>query len=390
MVQLICFPKTWHAFGMLALLTVAWLPACNQEAGPADTIFVSGRIEGDETTLAPRISGRILEVGVREGESVKAGDLLVQLSGKQTQAGREEANARVEVAARRIEQARGEVRVLESRLGQNEIQQQQAGLDAQGRVAQAEGQLAAAQAESARAQAELAQNQADAQRYGELAKKGAVPQQQAEQFATRVKTSEALVEAARKQVAAAEGAVKIASAALRNPQIREAEKTSLLRQIEEARTRVRLNEAEREAARATLARAEADVGDLIVTAPFDGVLITRSAEPGQVVSPGTTLLTLVDPTQLYLRGFVPEGKIGHVKVGQRAEIYLDSAPDEPIAAEVMRIDPEAMFTPENTYFQEDRVRQVVGVKLLLKGGQGNAKLGMPADARIFTDQQASQ
>jgi HlyD family secretion protein len=49
-----------------------------------------------------------------------------------------------------------------------------------------------------------------------------------------------------------------------------------------------------------------------------------------------------------------------------------------------------MFTPENTYFQEDRVRQVVGVKLLLKGGNGSAKLGMPADARIFTEQQASQ
>jgi HlyD family secretion protein len=56
----------------------------------------------------------------------------------------------------------------------------------------------------------------------------------------------------------------------------------------------------------------------------------------------------------------------------------------------MRIDPEAMFTPENTYFQEDRVRQVVGVKLLVKGGDGSAKLGMPADARIFVEQQASQ
>jgi HlyD family secretion protein len=48
----------------------------------------------------------------------------------------------------------------------------------------------------------------------------------------------------------------------------------------------------------------------------------------------------------------------------------------------MRIDPQAMFTPENTYFQEDRVKQVVGVKLRLKGGLGSAKPGMPADARI--------
>jgi HlyD family secretion protein len=199
-----------------------------------------------------------------------------------------------------------------------------------------------------------------------------------------------LVEAARKQAAAAEGAIKIARASLSNPKIHESEKTSLRRQVDEARTRVRLNQAEKEATKATLARADADVGDLTVTAPFSGVVITRAAEPGQVVSSGTTLLTMVDPERLYLRGFVPEGQIGLVKVGQRAEIYLDSAPDKPIEAEVLRIDPEAMFTPENTYFQEDRVRQVVGVKLLIKGGNGGAKLGMPADARIFTEQPASQ
>jgi HlyD family secretion protein len=376
--------------GVLLLHGLMLFAACNEQAPTPGEIFVSGRIEGDETNLGPRISGRIIEVAVREGETVQAGNPLVKLSGKQTLASRDEASARVKVAGRRIEQARGEIRVLESRLEQVEIQRQQAGLDAQGRVAQAEGQLSAAQADLVRAQAELEQNQADAQRYGELAKKGAVPQQQAEQFATRVKTSEALVEAARRQAAAAEGAVNIARASLSNPQIRAAESNSLSRQVEEARTRVRLNEAEKEAAKATLARAEADVGDLTVSAPFAGVVITRAAEPGQVVSPGTTLLTMVDPERLYLRGFIPEGEIGHVKVGQRAEIFLDSAPGQAIEAEVMRIDPEAMFTPENTYFQEDRVRQVVGVKLLLKGGFGNAKLGMPADGRIFTGQQASQ
>jgi HlyD family secretion protein len=390
MIQRIRHQRLSYAHVFLFIAGSLLLAACREQAPAAGTIFVSGRIEGDETNLAPRISGRIVEVAVREGQTVNAGDPLVKLSGKQTLASREEANARVDVAERRIEQAREEIRVLESRLEQADIQQQQAGLDAQGRVAQAEGQLAAAQAELARAQADLGQNQADAQRYGELAKKGAVPQQQAEQFATRVKTSEALVEAARKQVAAAEGAIKIARASLSNPEIHESEKTSLRRQVDEARTRVRLNQAEKEASKATLARADADVGDLTVTAPFAGVVITRAAEPGQVVSSGTTLLTMVDPEHLYLRGFVPEGQIGLVKVGQRAEVYLDSAPGEPIEAEVLRIDPEAMFTPENTYFQEDRVRQVVGVKLLLKGADGSAKLGMPADARIFTEQQASQ
>jgi HlyD family secretion protein len=199
-----------------------------------------------------------------------------------------------------------------------------------------------------------------------------------------------MVEAAGKQVAAAEGALAVARASLDNPKIRAAEIVSLRQQIAEARTNARSAQAEVAASEAFLSRLDADVEDMEVTAPFDGIIITRAAEPGQVVSAGTTLLTMVDPEQLYLRGFVPEGEIGKVKVGQRAEVFLDSSPETAIPAEVMRIDPEAMFTPENTYFKEDRVRQVIGVKILLKGGHGNAKLGMPADGNVFIDAPAAQ
>jgi membrane fusion protein YbhG len=90
----------------------------------------------------------------------------------------------------------------------------------------------------------------------------------------------------------------------------------------------------------------------------------------------------VDLHKLYLRGFIPEGDVGRVKVGQQAQVYLDSNPKEAIPAEVIRIDPQVMFTPENTYFQNDRVKQVMGVKLGLKGAFGFAKPGMPADGRI--------
>jgi HlyD family secretion protein len=273
--------------------------------------------------------------------------------------------------------------VLEERLRQVGLQQDQAQLDSQGRVSQAEGELAVAQAELAKATADLEQNRADAQRYSELARKGAAPVQTAEQYATHVKTSEAQVEAARKRVTAAEGSKEIARSTLRNPEIRAAEKASLRGQWEEAKTQVQLARAESEQAAAALRKAEADVGDLTISAPFDGTVITRAAEPGQVVAAGTTILTIVDMSRLYLRGFVAEGQIGFVKVGQASQVFLDSAPDTPLAAEVMRVDPEAMFTPENTYFQEDRVKQVVGVKLLLKEGYGNVKLGMPADARIL-------
>ena len=138
-------------------------------------------------------------------------------------------------------------------------------------------------------------------------------------------------------------------------------------------------------ARAQLAEAKDNRSDLIITAPFDGTIITRSAEPGEVVQAGTAIVTLLDLSKVYLRGFVPEGAIGKVKIGQPAHIYLDSDPSRPVDAEVQRIDPQATFTPENTYFRDDRVKQVVGVKLLIKGAVGFAKPGMPADGQILVE-----
>ena len=132
-----------------------------------------------------------------------------------------------------------------------------------------------------------------------------------------------------------------------------------------------------------LNEAKANRKDLTVIAPFDGTVITRSAEPGEVVTAGTPIVTLLDLSRVYLRGFVPSGKIGRVKVGQAARVYLDSDPKQPLDAFVSRADPQATFTPENTYFREDRVKQVVGVKLQLKEGIGFAKPGMAADGEIL-------
>src|SRR5207253_6205634 len=108
-----------------------------------------------------------------------------------------------------------------------------------------------------------------------------------------------------------------------------------------------------------------------------------TAEPGEVVQAGTAIVTMLDLSKVYLRGFVPEGQIGKVKIAQPAHVYLDSNPSHALDAYVSRIDPEATFTPENTYFRNDRVKQVVGVKLQLKGEFGFAKPGMPADGEIL-------
>ena len=164
----------------------------------------------------------------------------------------------------------------------------------------------------------------------------------------------------------------------------EAQAAMVRKQIVQQRSEAAGARATTEQARGQLIEAQANRQDLVVRAPFSGVIVTRAAEPGEVVVAGTALVTMVDLSKVYLRGFVPEGQIGKVKLGQPVHVYLDSNTKQPIEAWVSRIDPQAMFTPENTYFQDERVKEVVGVKLQLKGAVGFAKPGMPADGEILT------
>jgi HlyD family secretion protein len=242
----------------------------------------------------------------------------------------------------------------------------------------------------ATAQSDLAQQEAayqiaafDKDAYTRLAKSGAVSERQGLQASTTADQQAAAVAASKRRVEAAQAALTTAQANLSNPGIRESQVALVRRQIAQQGAEVASAEAQTAQARAQLAEAEANRQDLTVKAPFSGTVVTRAAEPGEVVTAGTAVITLLDLTKIYLRGFVPEGQIGKVKVGQAARVYLDSNPQQPVDAYVSRIDPQATFTPENTYFRDDRVKQVVGLKLQLKGAFGFAKPGMPADGEIL-------
>lgn len=357
---------------------------CRQSQNPEESgvLRITGRVEGDETNIASKRPGRVVEITVREGDTVRAGQVLVRLEATQTTARRDQAAAGLRAAQQEAQNARLRLPTLEQRLRQLDIQKQQSQLDAAGRVAAGESQVAAAQADLSRAQAELDQVRSDARRFRVLAGKGAAPEQVAEQFESKVKGTEAVVEAARRQVAAAEGALEVAKAARSNPALIEAEKEALRRQMDEVRGMIRTAEEGVAAAKAQLEEADSEVEDLAVTAPFEGIVVTRAAEPGQVIAPGQALVTLVDPSRLYLRGYVPEAYIGAVRVGAPVDVFLDAEPGNALPGKVLRVDPEAMFTPENTYFQNDRVRQVVGVKIALPDDPGPAKLGMTGEARL--------
>lgn len=489
--------KPGHKFPVRALIPLAlvvglitWWYLTRPVPLPHNLIAVSGRIEGDDAAVASKPGGRVLEIKVREGDSVKAGDLIAIMDDAQVRAREDQArnalqqaeaqeqvqrqqipvleqqleqsrlaigqsrldaqgkvfqaqqqvvaaDANILQAEARVRAARRQIAVLQQQLEQSRLGVDQSRLDAQGRVTQAEQQVAAAEASLAQAQAQSHQAEVDAKRYVLLAGEGAVSPQTAEQSQTNATSLRASVVAAQKQVDAARGALTTAKANLTNPAVRRAQEAATREQIKGARedltaaqaevgqmralreqaagnltaTRATLTnpavrvsqeaairqqiaqaqatiaaaQAAAKQARAKLAEAQADRKDLRVLAPFGGTVATRVAEPGEVLAPGATVVTLVDLSKVYLRGYIPEGEIGRVKVGQEARLYLDSAPNTPVSAFVSRIDPEASFTPENTYFRNDRVLQVVGVKLQIREGVGYVKPGMPADGEVLVE-----
>jgi HlyD family secretion protein len=376
------------ALVVLALIGVGIWRVFFAGAGlPPGVLGVSGRIEGDDAAVSAKLAGRIREITVREGDHVQAGQVLAVLDDAQIRAREQQSEAMVRQAEARVRLSQHQVTVLGEQLRQSEIGVGQARADAEGRVNEAEGRLAAAEAQLAQAVAAHAQAKWERDAYTRLVQKGYVAEQDAMQKQYTEEAQAAVVSANRRQVEAARGAVTTAKANLDNPAIRSAQVAAIQAQILQAQADIAASQADAERARAALDEARANRADLQVIAPFTGTVATRTAEPGEVVTPGTPIVTMVNLGQVYLRAFVPGGDIGRVRIGQPARVYLDSAPSTPIDAQVIRIDPEASFTPENTYFREDRVKQVVGVKLLINGALGFAKPGMPADGEILVDGQ---
>lgn len=369
---------------VLVAALVIWRVLAGSGA-PANVITLSGRIEGDDSAVAPKVTGRILEVRQREGETVNAGDVIAILDDAQVRAQEDAARAALAEAEAQDRSARAEIAVLQEQLRENELMTEQAGVDANGRVNQAEADLAAAQADLAQAQAAYDLAAFDRDAYTKLAQSGAVSERQGKQSVAVADQDAAAVAAAKRRVEAAQGALTTAQATAANPQIRGTQVTGVQKQLLQQEAQIASAAASTQHARAELAEAEDNRADLTVRAPFSGTIMTRAAEPGEVVQAGTAIVTLLDLSKVYLRGFVPEGQIGKVALGQPAHIFLDSNPKQPVDAYVLRIDPQATFTPENTYFRDDRVKQVVGVKLQLTQAIGFAKPGMPADGEILVN-----
>ena len=134
--------------------------------------------------------------------------------------------------------------------------------------------------------------------------------------------------------------------------------------------------------RASLRTADVKLKDTVIYAPLNGVVLRKNVEEGETVGTGTMLFTIGDLENPWVKVYVKEDKLGFVKLGQRAEVTIDTYPGKVYEGTVTYISSEAEFTPKNVQTKEERVKLVFGVKVSVKNVNNELKPGMPADVTI--------
>lgn len=141
-----------------------------------------------------------------------------------------------------------------------------------------------------------------------------------------------------------------------------------------------LASAQLQSAQHTVELLQSQIKESFITSPISGVITTKTAEAGEFATPGMTIAVVANLEVLYLTIYVSEYQLGKIKLGQEAQISVDSFPNRTFIGKVIYISPEAEFTPKNIQTKEERLKLVYGVKIEIKNVDGSLKPGMPADA----------
>jgi HlyD family secretion protein len=375
------------AMAALLVLSRRWN---RPENGP---IRISGNLEMTEVKIAFKISGKLVERRVDEGDVVEKGAIVARLDQEQLLHQRDQARAALAAAESQLAQLRTAIdyqrATLEGQLAQraaevSAAQAQLAELEAGSRHQEIE--RARARVEEAKIEFERAR--ADFERAETLLRGDDISRAQYDQFRARYEAArtqlrqaaEALAlleEGPRKEtIDAARARLEQAKAALR---LAEAQRLELRRREQE----VELRRAEIDRARAQLALIESQLRDAVAVAPVSGVVLSKAAEPGEILAAGTTVVTIADLEHPWLRGYINERDLGRVKIGAKARVTTDSFPGKVYEGRVAFIASEAEFTPKQIQTPEERVKLVYRVKIDVANPNQELKLNMPADAEIL-------
>ncbi len=134
--------------------------------------------------------------------------------------------------------------------------------------------------------------------------------------------------------------------------------------------------------RERLRLAEKRIADAVVCAPIAGTVVEKYHEKGETVAPGENIVSLADLRQMYALLYIPETKLGSIRLNQALRLRVDSHPDRKFEGRISWISPEAEFTPKNVQTREARIELVYAIKVMVENPEGIFKIGMPVEAYL--------
>ncbi|MBM2824692.1 MAG: secretion protein HlyD family protein [Dehalococcoidales bacterium] len=353
------------------VLTGVWWLVNSASSETSSDILTSGFIEARNVAVALETGGRIAEIAAEEGDRIEKGITLVRLDASLQQAQLQQAEAAVKVAQSALEQTiASHNQTMIYRDGAKKAWED--ALDVQKNPLELDAQIA------------QAQSQVD---FAEVAREFALDRT----LYSTVPKGPWVLALTKQQRDSAQMILQSLLDIRDNPQVINtkvdqayaAYQTSLAA-IAVAEKAVGLATTQVEQAQASLDVMKIQLSKTSLVSPVSGVVAARYAEVGEMAKPGAPVLTITELDTVTLTAYVPESKIGLVKLGQKVLVSLDSHPTDSFPGKVVYISPQAQFTPRNVQLKEEREKTVFAVKIRLDNPDQKLKPGMPADARIVT------
>lgn len=362
---------------------------------PSNRIVVSGNIELTEVNIAFKTAGRLIERNVDEGDRVTKGQVIARLDRDQLVAQRGRETAGLQSTESQLAQAQtalawqratlaGDIEQRKAEVSSNEAKLQELKNGSRPQ----EKQEAQAAVESA--QAEFDRAKKDWDRAQTLYKNDDISTSQYDQFRGRFATAEAALKQAKEREALVLAGPRVEQIEAQQAQVErtrgalkmaEANSLEIRRREQELATR----RAEIERSKASLSLIDSQMADTVAVSPVDGVVLVKAADVGEVLAPGTSVVTVGDIDHPWLRGYINETDLGKVKIGSKVNVTTDSYPGKIYQGKVTFISSEAEFTPKQIQTQQERVKLVYRIKITMDNPQHELKSNMPADAEIVLD-----
>lgn len=373
-----------------AVMLIGWRSWFHQADGRS--IRVSGNIELTEVNISFKVPGKLVERRVDEGDRVTPGMLVARLDKEQLLRQRDRADDAVTSAGSQLAQQSTAIDFQAETL-EGQIQQRGAEVNAaDARLAELLAGSRVQEKEQARdavdrAQTEYGRSANDWKRAQELFKNEDISAADFDQYRTHYESAAAQLKTAQEQQAmvlegprkedidAARAQLATAQAVSR---LAEAQRLELKRRRQELVQR----QADLGQRQADLAVVRTQLDDTDAFSPVGGVVLVKSAEPGEVIAAGTTVFTVGDIDHPWVRAYIAEGDKGRVKLGDKAKVTTDSYPGKIYWGRVSFISSEAEFTPKQIQTQEERAKLVYRVKIAVDNPKGELNSNMPADAEI--------